>query len=249
VLVTVEEYGPARVAIQLKAERSANVTLIAFALDPLTAYDVRFDGERWTAVRDASGAVRTSAVGTLTWSGTVAPPAPEPSVVSGTFAAAEGEAAFGLYPDSGGRRRVRVDGRTRLIRSEAGESPVPAGLHDFRRGDAVTVRLRTDGVAEDVTATTRTVDGMVKAFQPMTPWKMPAVTLAGGEGHIIDLYAPLHAPDGGFTLRERPVGTAALRPGDMVRARVNPTTGRVFELWIVPPDARPKPPDSKGAGS
>jgi hypothetical protein len=64
---------------------------------------------------------------------------------------------------------------------------------------------------------------------------MAALTIDGDEAeHIIDLYAPLHLPEGDTSVRAEPLGRLKLNVGDRVRVRMNPGNGRVMELWKEP---------------
>ena len=63
---------------------------------------------------------------------------------------------------------------------------------------------------------------------------MPSIKLSGDpQAHVIDLSAPLHLPEGDTMIKSLPLGTVPLLAGQQVALRMNPKTGRVFELWRV----------------
>jgi hypothetical protein len=184
----------------------------------------------------------------VTWSGVLPAPAAATGEISGTFLARTADGALLVAPSSGEIVTVAADERTRFIVIPTDNSPVRPGTAPLR-GDMITARRGADGVAAEVTAIYRLIDGVVAEARPVSPLTMPSVVLDDGERHVIDLYAPLHGTDGDATPRALPVGTAFLRPGDTVRLRIQPETGRVFELWKQAPGGSPNQVGGKGDGS
>jgi hypothetical protein len=248
VTATVEENGPLRTSIRLRSDEGTAVRLTLGRLSAGARYDIAFDGERWTASKDTAGDAIANTKGEITWSGTLPGRNATPDEVHGTFLGMDGDGALMVAPTRGGRLSLRLAPSAAILRIPTDDSPVsqtPALL----RGDAVTVRVLHNGTASGVTAVYRTVAGTVAAVKPMSPWEMPSVTLLDGEKHIIDLYAPVHLPERDATLRALPVGAEALHPGEAVRLRLQPDTGRVFELWKQPNAVPSDQTGGKGAGS
>jgi antitoxin (DNA-binding transcriptional repressor) of toxin-antitoxin stability system len=109
---------------------------------------------------------------------------------------------------------------------------VPITLKQLARGDQLTVTADDKGVARLVVAERRTVEGTVESLTQLTTTDMASLRVSGGGAdHVIDLNAILHLADGDTTVRAQPLGMLKLAVGDRVRVRLNPTNGRVVELW------------------
>jgi len=233
VSATVDAWARDEVRLRVGAEASTAVRVTLAGLAP-GRYAVERKGDTWTVRPGAKGAFRAGREGRLTFRAT-APPHPRPPLartVAGTFqgtAARSGEA--GVYPDAGGRTAIRTGPDTVILRGARGEEPGPARLADLQRGDRVAARIGPDGIATWLRSEYEVVEGMLAAFAPMTPHAMPSLNLTGGGNRVIDLSAPLHVDGTDLVLRTRPVGFAPLKPGDRVRVRCDPKTGRIYELW------------------
>ncbi|MBW3635074.1 MAG: hypothetical protein KY445_01255, partial [Armatimonadetes bacterium] len=137
--------------------------------------------------------------------------------------------------DGRGYERVAIEETTQVLRGEAGQEKI-ALFNQLQRGDDVSVFYDDAGRATRVVAQTLTFEDVVAEAGPLTPRSMPFVRLRGTENrHVIDLSAPLWVsdidPPKSTTFRSVPLGTGAPQAGDIVRVRLNPRSGRVFELW------------------
>lgn len=160
-------------------------------------------------------------------------------VVRGTYRAIlEAGAApiFGVWrDDADGLQRIALSVGATILRGEAGDE-ASVSLEQLQRGDAVTVEIGSDGKATKVTAHTKTLAGIVERFGQVTPFAMPFVQFRGSPTrYVIDLNATIGASSiAGVTLgttpRETPLGSVPIKAGDKVSARINPRTGRVFEI-------------------
>jgi hypothetical protein len=222
------------VALALSARAATPVSVRVAGLAPGQACQLTRAGNAWTLRPDRTGALRADGKGVVTFRAT-APAVSIPPVsrtVEGLFRGGTSRAGEVLaYPDAGGRTAFMTGEKTAIRRGEAGAGPRPAKLSDLQRGDRITARIGPDGVATDITATTSMAEGAVASFTPMMPYAMPAITLSGGPARVIDLSAPLHLDGKDVVLRTQPVGYAPIAPGERVRLRFDPVTGRVFELW------------------
>jgi hypothetical protein len=160
-----------------------------------------------------------------------------PRTLAGTFVASNSASSFSMYPDDTGvAERVTITPQTRFARDTFGasSSATAATLADFRRGDQITSVVDENGAAIQVRGSFLELVGSISQYTPISPQHMPSITLAGdARPHVIDLSAPLHLPDGEVTIRSVPADRVKFAPGDQVALRVNPKTGRVFELWRV----------------
>lgn len=145
-----------------------------------------------------------------------------------------GGAELNVLPDErAGREVVPVNGQTTIVRGEAGQTAATTVPGDLLTGDRIVARLGPDGTALDVTATFELIEGVVHEFRQLTPFEMPFVVV-GDEPtrHVLDLSAPLHTPQiKGGGIKSVPLGSVDVAPGDRVRCRCTPQTGRVYELW------------------
>jgi len=156
----------------------------------------------------------------------------QPRTIAGVFAAtAAGGTSLSIYADSGVIDDLLINDRTKIARNGA----TVATLADFRRGDDIVAKVDpTSGDAIEVQGGAAELVGVVAEFQPLSPMQMPTIKLTGeAKPHVIDLGAPLHLADGDTTLKSLPCGSIKLIAGDKVALRINPKTGRVFELWRV----------------
>ena len=121
---------------------------------------------------------------------------------------------------------------TLVRRGEAGKPLAAVTLAALQFGDQVSARIGAGGSALEVTATYGIAEDVVREFGPLTPFAMPyVVTASDGRRRVIDLAAPLHTPRINARLWAVPLGEIDIAPGDRVRLRFNPSTGRVFEVW------------------
>ncbi len=160
-----------------------------------------------------------------------------PRTLAGTFVTSNSASSFTMYPDdSGVTERVTITPQTRFARDAFGSSSsaTAATLADFRRGDQIIAVVDENGAAIQVRGSFLELVGSISQYTPISPQHMPSITLAGdSHPHVIDLSAPLHLPDGEVTIRGVPPDRVKFAPGDQVALRVNPKTGRIFELWRV----------------
>jgi hypothetical protein len=144
---------------------------------------------------------------------------------------------FSFWREDGqGIERIKLAAATAIMRGEAGQLK-PVGGDELQRGDDVTVHLSEDGIATQILAETKIVEGIVEEVGQLTPYAMPFVRLQGSPiRHIIDLSAPLSMHGGGATgnvtnFRSVPLGSVNLHWGDWVKLRLQTKSARVFELW------------------
>jgi hypothetical protein len=119
-----------------------------------------------------------------------------------------------------------------MRRGETGKPPSPATPGNLQFGDEIAARVGPDGIATEVSATYTVAAGAVREFGQVTPYAMPFVVIEGdGVRRVIDLAAPIHTPHLDLLVKAVPLGSIDIAPGDHVRLRFNPSTGRVYELW------------------
>lgn len=109
-----------------------------------------------------------------------------------------------------------------------GKRRAGALLSDLESGDDVQIQVR-GGFATRIIARRAGVQARVVALTPSTPFALPTVTLEG---------QPARAVAGGVTGRDgKPwiyqVGALPLAVGDLVRARWNPRTGRLWQVRFI----------------
>ncbi len=244
VTCTLQAVGTDQIRLTLHARRAAaGVTIRLRNLPPKTAYKIdQRDGE-WTiraAGKEHRGIKRTTdGNGALEISATAVPypSRSAPRVITGIFRSRAGSSphsGFFILPDDGaGRLLIPTGARTVLRRGQPGEKPAVAPLEDFRHGDQIEARLDEFGTAVEVKAAYQVVEGIVRQFEPLTPYAMPfIVTAEGGRRSIIDLSALVHTRQAGDKpVKALPPGSIDIKPGDRVRFRRNPSLNRVFELW------------------
>jgi hypothetical protein len=133
---------------------------------------------------------------------------------------------------AGGTETIAVAPGAAIERGEPDAPAAAAKLDDLRRGDHVDVRVAAGGTAERVRATSRTINGKIGEFRPLTPTAMPMIRLDGEtEPRVLDLNAPIHLRSGDIVPRTTVPSDIGLAPGDVVTLRAHPETGRVFEVW------------------
>ncbi len=247
---TLSNWNQDGVAFSLQSERDAPVKIEIGALSAGKFYSLLPGTQglgswilRPSRPSDASGISRlvADAAGNVSWtapaSSVLQPTAPP--TLEGTFRAvwSQSPPVISFWrADGRGFERVSIGAKTQISRGEPGKETV-AAFDQLQRGDDITIFCDADGNATRVVAGTRTLQGVVAEIAPLTPHTMPFVRLQGSETrHIIDLSAPLSIPDSGGALvstsfRAAPLGTVALKAGDLVKVRVNPRSNRVFELW------------------
>lgn len=249
VSATVYQWSRSRVRVYLWDEAatacSTPVTLRVGGRMPGAVYTARQTrpGE-WLLERAGRSGQRrliASRAGELTLS--VLPPTParrtSASTVAGVFrqraGRVPGSADFVVVPGDGSSRAlIRTDARTVIWRGEAGAKLAPATLADLRPGDQIEGGVGPGGTATHVAATFRSVTGTVRAFGQLSPRAMPFVVVGDAlrTKHVLDLSAPLHTPrQKGIVLKTLPLGAIDVAPGDTVTLRVNPVSGRAYELW------------------
>lgn len=164
---------------------------------------------------------------------------PKPRALKGIFRSVAGKTPPALLmfrADGRGTERVELDEPAALLRGEPGREAT-SSIEQLQRGDALSVVLNESGIATSVTAAIQTIEGVVQQVGQMQPHAMPFVTLSGTAiKHVIDLSAPLHLPqsDGAIkdaTFKSAALGSVAVGVGDRIRIRIDPSTGRVWELW------------------
>lgn len=239
----VQEWEGDVISIDLEAEKLAQVLIQVKNLVPYQTYRLEKRGtvagtERgWSLHRgkqSESGKLLTAnPQGELSWSATVTVNNPlQDPTLKGTYAAQAGDSVVSVMPDiPGGNERIVTDKHTIIKRGVAGQETT-ATLATIQRGDQIVARLGANGQATELTATTQTIEGNVREFGQMTPFVMPYIVLdTDDKRHVIDLAAPLHLTGAEVAMKSQPLGTVNVVTGDKVQLRVNPKTGRVFELW------------------
>lgn len=241
----VQEWEKDIISIDLETENSARVSIHLRNLMANQAYHLEkvgtVAGTEWgwslrRSKKPESGTLlTTNQRGELSWTATVtAPHLLQNPILEGTFAAQADGNAVSVLPDiPDGDERIVTDEHTIIKRGAPGQEAA-ATLAAMQRGDQVLAHLDANGIATELTAMTQTLDGSVREFGQSTPYAMPYIVLdTDGQRHIIDLAAPLHLSGATVTMKSQPLGTAQLAVGDKVRVRLNPKTGRVFELWKI----------------
>jgi hypothetical protein len=262
---TLLECGPERVRLRLQADEITALRVRLIGLTPDATYTAHqsADGE-WivqssvsapavSAAPASAASLQTDASGALAWAASATVPVhPQPSVLTGVFRAVAGNDVEGrsivIYPpDGSSRATLRVGAATRITHGEDDVTQLPAALSDLRPGDHVEIKLGADGVAEEISARSQTIEGVVREFGQLTPDAMPSIVIEGDDRRLVlDLSAPLHllakevagekvgdAARKPIVIRAVPPGSVEVRAGDRVRLRVNPVLGRVFELWKI----------------
>ncbi len=248
---TLHSWNADGVGFSLQNAPSAGATVEFGELERGKSYVVVQEQGSWILrpTRRGDGAQVTrlvaDAAGKVHWT---APASPIPQTaqkteVQGTFRAiwSETPPAISFWREDGlGFERVAISEKTQILRGEPGQEKTVA-FNELMRGDDIVVSYDEGGLATRVVAGARTLEGIVAEAAPLTPYAMPFVRLQdSSQRHIIDLSAPLSIPDSGGSLvntmfRAASLGTLALKTGDLVKMRINPRSGRVFELAEIRP--------------
>ena len=245
VAVTLHELGDQQIRLTLRAQRLTRVTIHLLGLPRAAAYEIQKTGgmvtlqrRRRPRTRSSHGrlGLTTDPKGMLALSLTAAayPARPIPRRLNGIYRGPSGRGGFLVVPRTGANSVfVPVGPGTVLRRGESGKEISVPSLGTFANGDQIMAVLDARGTATEVTATYEILDGVVLRFGELTPFALPSLTLtnAPGKRHIIALTAPLHTPASDSPVQARPLGTVDIAPGDRVRLRINPSVGRVFEVW------------------
>ncbi len=241
--VTCTVHACRREEIHLEAQSEAPAT-VTFRIGGLPA------GARYTRTTDGAnlvlrpalpgngGTLKASRRGeiTLSLATTLIKPPATPSLVRGLLGGHGGTGAGELIilPDTqAGREVVPLSDLTTIRRGAEGQPALLATSQDLLIGDQVSAQVGPDGTATEIIATYVLEEGIVQEFGQLTPFAMPYVIIKNkGARHIVDLSAPLHTPKiNGGNIKSLPLGSVDITPGNRVRYRCAPQTGRVFELW------------------
>lgn len=253
VICTIRKYNRELIEVHLSAPQGTNVevpvTLRVMGLSTKERYVVSSalsqNGLQWRLLRASTQARRdgelASERGEITRTLTVPKYFEDlkPSTLKGIFRGGAGKtppAFFMFRSDGRGTERIELSERAVVLRGEPGRETA-SRLDELQRGDALSVVLNENGIATNVTAATQIIEGVVQQAGQLQPHAMPFVTLLDeNKPHVIDLSAPLHLPqsDGttkDATFKSAPLGSVAIEAGDRIKIRIDPSTGRVWELW------------------
>lgn len=252
VVCLLESLRPDRARLRLEAAGQAPVAVrvTVGGLTPGGRYGIERMGAVWTVARRSAagttGALLADAAGTVTFTAAADPP---PTAKGGSLLPRTVRGAFqGMLPGGTGLRLIPDDpdedqrillGADVTLTCDTGGGPKPVVLADLRIGDQVEAQIGADGRVHAAAASGREVEGIVAALGQTTPWAMPYLRLEGPDEtrRVIDLNATVHAPEGDHPVRATPLGALPVGVGDRVRVRYNPASGRIWELWKLPPAA------------
>jgi hypothetical protein len=241
VIVTVEQWSPEVVRFKMIGDMAGEGHVMVAGLPPGAEYTVIEKEDGWTirpAPPAADGAtLSTDAAGVLSVPVTIrsAEEPPREQEIPGMLVGRDARSIHILRNDGHGGLRFLIDDRTTILRGTNTNDLHSVDVADLQRGDQVVVQMHDDGRAGEVTAVFALVEGTIRRYEPATPFAMPAITIdETGVRHIIDLSAPLQLDEAAVTLRADPLRPVDLVVGQRVRLRINPSTGRVFQLWTEP---------------